>query len=151
VIKTPSDFDVVVIGAGAAGLAAGKRLASSCLSFILLEARKRIGGRAQTRIANGFPLDLGCGWLHSADRNPWTPIAADLGFTLDKTAPVWTRQSLDIGFSRQEQVAFAAASDAFYTRLDAADPDAGDFPAAVLLEPGSRWNALLDAESAYMN
>ncbi len=111
--KTPSDFDVVVIGAGAAGLAAGKRLAPSGLSFVILEARERIGGRAQTRIVNGLPLDLGCGWLHSADRNPWTGIAADLGFTIDRTAPVWTRQSLDIGFSRQDQAAFAAASDAF--------------------------------------
>ena len=146
-----SDFDVVVIGAGAAGLAAGKRLAASGLSFIILEARARVGGRAQTRVANGFPLDLGCGWLHSADQNPWTRIAASLGFTIDKTAPVWTRQSLDIGFSRQDQADFAVASDAFYARLDAADPQADDFPATVLLEPGSRWNALLDAESAYMN
>ena len=146
-----SDFDVVVIGAGAAGLAAGKRLAASGLSFIILEARAQVGGRAQTRVANGFPLDLGCGWLHSADQNPWTRIAASLGFTIDKTAPVWTRQSLDIGFSRQDQADFAVASDAFYARLDAADPQADDFPATVLLEPGSRWNALLDAESAYMN
>ena len=149
--KRLSDFDVVVIGAGAAGLAAGKRLAPSGLSFLILEARKRIGGRAQTRIVNGYPLDLGCGWLHSADRNPWTEIAADLGFTIDRTAPVWTRQSLDIGFSRQDQAAFAAASDAFYARLDGANPQAGDFPATLLLEPGSRWNALLDAESAFMN
>ncbi|MGO9673321.1 MAG: flavin monoamine oxidase family protein [Methylocella sp.] len=149
--KTPSDFDIVVVGAGAAGLAAGKRLAASPLSFVVLEARERIGGRAYTQAAGGFPLDLGCGWLHSADCNPWTRIAADLGFTIDKTAPVWTRQSLDIGFSRQDQAAFNAASDAFFTRLDAAHPEKGDFPAARLLEPGCRWNPLLDAESAYMN
>ncbi len=146
-----TDFDVIVVGAGAAGLAAGKRLAALGLSFIVLEARERIGGRAQTRIVNGFPLDLGCGWLHSADRNPWAKIAAELGFTIDRTAPVWTRQSLDIGFSRPDQAAFAAASEHFYNRLDAADPTENDFPAARLLEPGSRWNALLDAESAYMN
>ncbi|MGA2637634.1 flavin monoamine oxidase family protein [Methylocella sp.] len=149
--NTSGDFDIVVIGAGAAGLAAGKRLAASGLSFIILEARERIGGRAQTRVASGFPLDLGCGWLHSADRNPWTRIAAELGFTIDKTAPVWTRQSLDLGFSRQDQAAFSAASDAFYARLAAAEPEAGDFPAARLLEPGCRWNPLLNAGSAYMN
>ena len=74
--NTLGDFDIVVIGAGAAGLAAGKRLAASGLSFTILEARERIGGRAQMRVASGFPLDLGCGWLHSADRNPWTWIAA---------------------------------------------------------------------------
>ncbi len=149
--NTPGDFDIVVIGAGAAGLAAGEQLAASGLSFIILEARERVGGRAQTRVARGFPLDLGCGWLHSADRNPWTRIAAELGFTIDKAAAVWTRQSLDLGFSREDQAAFSAASDAFYARLDAADPDGGDFPAARLLEPGCRWNPLLNAESAYMN
>ncbi len=149
--NTLGDFDIVVIGAGAAGLAAGKRLAASGLSFTILEARERIGGRAQTRVASGFPLDLGCGWLHSADRNPWTRIAAELGFTIDKTAPVWTRQSLDLGFSRQDQAAFSTASDAFYARLAAADHDGGDFPAARLLEPGCRWNPLLNAESAFMN
>ena len=132
-------------------MAAGKRLAASGLSFTILEARERIGGRARTRVASGFPLDLGCGWLHSANRNPWTRIAAELGFTIDKTAPVWTRQSLDLGFSRQDQAAFSTASDAFYARLAAADPDGGDFPAARLLEPGCRWNPLLNAESAFMN
>jgi monoamine oxidase len=149
--NTPGDFDIVVIGAGAAGLAAGEQLAATGLSFIILEARERVGGRAQTRVAGGFPLDLGCGWLHSADRNPWTRIAAELGFTIDKTAPVWTRQSLDLGFSREDQAAFSAASNAFYARLAAADPEGDDFPAARLLEPGCRWNPLLNAESAYMN
>ena len=80
------------------GCRIGRRQAARAIRPVvpILEARERIGGRAQTRIANGFPLDLGCGWLHSADRNPWTRIAAELGFTIDKTAPVWTRQSLDL-------------------------------------------------------
>jgi len=151
VTKTPSDFDVVVAGAGSAGLAAGKRLAASGLSFIILEARDRIGGRAQTRVANGVPLDLGCGWLHSADRNPWTRIAAELGFTIDKTPPFWTGQSLDLGFSKEDQADFDAAAEGFFSRLDAADPGQHDFPAARLLEPGCRWNALIDAESSYIN
>lgn len=149
--KTPGDFDVVVIGAGAAGLAAGRRLAAEALSFIIIEARERIGGRGLTRTLNGFPLDLGCGWLHSADRNPWVAIAESLGLSIDRSAPAWTRQSLDRGFSRQDQAAFAAASQAFHARLEGADVSAGDFPAARLLDPEGDWNALINAESAFMN
>ncbi len=149
--QTPVDAEVAVVGAGAAGLAAGRRLASAGLSSVILEARDRIGGRAQTQKIEGYPIDLGCGWLHSADRNPWTAIAAGLGFTIDKTPPVWTRQSLDLGFSRADQDDAAAASRAFHARLGAADLSEGDFPASRLLDPSCRWNALLNAESAYMN
>jgi monoamine oxidase len=45
-------------------------------------------------------LDLGCGWLHSADRNPWTRIAEAAGFAVDRRAPAWGRQYQDIGFSQ---------------------------------------------------
>ena len=149
--STPTDFDVVVVGAGAAGLAAGKRLAVEGLSFVIVEARQRIGGRAFTHVVNGFPLDLGCGWLHSADRNPWTKIAEELKFTIDRTPPGWTRQSFDLGFSPEDQAEASAASEAFFARLEAADPGEGDFPAERLLEPGGRWNALINAESAFIN
>ena len=67
-----SDVDVAVIGAGAAGLAAAHELVTAGFDVLLVEARDRIGGRAWTlRDGAPAPLDLGCGWLHSADRNPW--------------------------------------------------------------------------------
>ena len=50
------------------------------LSVVVLEARDRLGGRAHTVRSGDFALDLGCGWLHSADENEWTKIAATLGF-----------------------------------------------------------------------
>ena len=63
----PSEVDVAVIGAGAAGIAAGRRLAEAKrASFVVLEARERSGGRAWTVEKDGLPLDLGCEWLHSA-------------------------------------------------------------------------------------
>jgi len=74
-----ADVDVVIIGAGAAGIAAARRLAASHLSAIVLEATGRVGGRAWTCEVAGMRLDLGCGWLHSADRNPWTRIAEGAG------------------------------------------------------------------------
>jgi monoamine oxidase len=145
------DHDVVVIGAGAAGIAAGLRLAQSQLRFLIIEGRSRMGGRAATMIVGGYPLDLGCGWLHSADRNPWTVRLAESGFSIDKTPPGWQGQSLDLGFSPQDQEAFGEAWGAFYARLAAAEDEPHDKPAACLLEPGGRFNALLNAISTYVS
>lgn len=84
------DCDIIVIGAGAAGLAATRTLVERGLSAICLEARERIGGRAWTDSETfGVPFDRGCAWLHSGDINPWRPIAADLGFTVIEQRQVW--------------------------------------------------------------
>ncbi|MFO7276908.1 MAG: NAD(P)/FAD-dependent oxidoreductase [Pseudomonadota bacterium] len=60
------DFDVVVIGAGAAGLAAAATLAQAGCSVLLLEARDRVGGRIWTRNEPGIPvpLELGAEFIH---------------------------------------------------------------------------------------
>lgn len=146
--SVPYDYDVVVIGAGASGLAAGQRLARAGITFRILEARSRIGGRAWT-LAGEFPLDLGCGWLHSADTNPWTAILGDLGFTIDKTPPAWGRHSLDLGFSAEEQASFHRAINAFRQDMTAAARQAPDRAAASLLAPGGRFNALIAAVTSY--
>jgi monoamine oxidase len=145
-------FDVVVVGAGAAGLAAVNRLAAAGLSVIALEARERIGGRAQTVLAApSLPVDLGCGWLHSADRNPLVAPISAAGFTIDRTPPAWERQAGDQDFPPQDQRAFSAAFEAFEDRLEAAARAGADRPAAELFEPGGRWNPLIDAVSSYYN
>lgn len=78
-----SDVDVVIVGAGAAGLAAAKVLLEKGLSFTVLEAMDRIGGRAWTTDTDfGVPFDIGCAWLHAADRNPFFPEAQAAGWTL---------------------------------------------------------------------
>lgn len=146
-----SKIDVAVIGAGAAGLAAARRLRAGGLATVVLEARGRIGGRAFTVTKSGLPLDLGCGWLHSADVNPWVDKARALGFRIDETPPPWFRQTDDLGFSRAEQQAYQSASDAFYDRLEAAKDAERDQPAAAHLEAGNRWNPLIDAISSYVN
>ena len=84
----PSDIDVAIIGAGAAGLAAARTLENSGLSVLVLEARDRIGGRSQTVILPGdIVFDVGCEWLHSADKNSFVAIARDLGFEINETRP----------------------------------------------------------------
>ncbi len=61
-----SAYDVVVIGAGAAGLAAAARLAEAGRSVLVLEARDRVGGRIDTRHEPGLnaPVELGAEFVH---------------------------------------------------------------------------------------
>lgn len=99
-----TDIDIAVVGAGAAGIAAVRALRGSSYSVLLLEASQRVGGRAWTvDCGRGLDLDLGCGWLHSAERNPWAAIAADAGVPVDKRDPAWGAQYQDRGFSAEEQ------------------------------------------------
>jgi monoamine oxidase len=146
-----NDIDIAVIGAGAAGIAAGRRLAQAGADFVVLEARSRIGGRAWTRTIDGHAIDLGCGWLHSADVNPWSRIAEAAGFTVDRTPAPWTSEQRDLSFSEAEFKEYRAAIAGFYKRLDAATNEADDRPAADFLEPGNRWNPLINAVSTYAN
>jgi len=82
------DTEVAIVGGGAAGIAAARRLRDANVDCLILEARPRLGGRAWTNHDNpASPIDLGCGWLHSADRNPWTKIAEAQGCSIDRTPP----------------------------------------------------------------
>lgn len=58
--------DVIVIGAGAAGLVASAELAAEGLSVIILEARERVGGRIYTLkdVGQQFPIELGAEFIH---------------------------------------------------------------------------------------
>jgi monoamine oxidase len=147
-----SDVEVVVVGGGAAGVAAAKRLCRAAVDCLLVEARPRLGGRAYTVVdPSGFALDLGCGWLHSADRNPWVRVAEEEGVALDKTLPPWQRRTLDTGFSRAEQNDFQNAMAEFFARLEQAAQSETDVAASTLLEPGNRWNGLINSVGTYIS
>jgi monoamine oxidase len=146
-----SDVDVIIIGAGAAGIAAARWCQTAGVSYQLLEARARIGGRALTLDFAGIPLDLGCGWLHSADRNPLVEQAQALGFEIDRALPPWQKTMVDAGFSLGDQQDFRREQQAFYARLAAGAQLERDYPAAYFLEPEQRWSALIDAISTYVN
>src|SRR3954452_13251505 len=151
-MSLPSSVDIAIIGAGAAGLGAAHALQNSGLSVVVLEARDRVGGRAWTiQPASGITFDVGCGWLHSADKNSFVGIAKQLNFEIDKTRPPWREQSFDKGFSRSEREDFIAALDAFYDRAEAAAEEGGDDTAGHYLEPGNRWNPMIHAISTYIN
>ncbi len=76
----PGNPDVVIVGAGAAGIGAGLALARQGVPFVILEAKDRVGGRAHTDTSSvGHLWDHGCHWFHSADRNPLRMIADRIG------------------------------------------------------------------------
>jgi len=70
--------DVVVIGAGAAGLTAANDLRTAGLSVVVLEARDRVGGRLWTDVVDGAMLELGGQWV-SPDQTALIDTVADLG------------------------------------------------------------------------
>ena len=145
-------FDVVVVGAGAAGIAALRRLSEARVSVVALEARDRVGGRAHTVLARpGLPVDCGAGWVHSADENLLAAPVERAGFTLDRSPPHWMRQTFNPHFPPDQQAAWRAALAAFEARLDAAAKRGVDRPGSDFLEPGGRWNGLIDAFSSYYN
>lgn len=73
-------LDLVIVGAGAAGLTAARSARAQGLRYVVVEAKSRIGGRAHTDTATfGVPVDYGCHWLHAADINPFTRIADAYG------------------------------------------------------------------------
>ena len=144
-----NDVEVAVIGGGAAGIGAARRLRDAGVKALILEARDRLGGRAWTIEAGGFPVDLGCGWLHSAKRNPWTKVAEAQGRTVDRTPPPWARAASQPGLTAAESGEMRAALWALHERADALPESEPDRALADLLEPGGRWNAIIDAISGY--
>jgi monoamine oxidase len=148
----PSEVDVAIVGAGAAGLGAARALANSSLSLIVLEARDRVGGRGHTIMASpDITFDVGCGWLHSADKNSFVPVAEALNFEIDKNRPPWRERGFDSVFPPEQRREFMRALDAFHERAEQAAKGGRDGPASACLEPGNRWNPMIDAISTYVN
>jgi phytoene dehydrogenase-like protein len=81
--RGPADPDLVIVGAGSAGIAAALFARAAGLDVLVLEAMARIGGRALTDTTRwGTPFDEGCSWLHRANDNPYTAYARAQGFEL---------------------------------------------------------------------
>lgn len=145
------DCEVVVVGGGAAGVAAARRLHTAGVKCLIIEARPRLGGRAWTVAGpSGSALDLGCGWLHSADRNPWAVVAQEQNRTIDKTPPPWRRRST-VGFPEGQQREFIEAQEQFSARVSERAARKPDVSAATLLERGNRWNDLINAVGTYIS
>ena len=83
--STERNADVLVIGAGIAGLRAAEVLVAAGRRVIVLEARDRLGGRIHTDRSWGVPVELGASWIHGVENNPIAALAAAEGITTQAT------------------------------------------------------------------
>jgi monoamine oxidase len=142
-VQDPADPEVVVIGAGAAGIGAGLALASARVPFVILEAKDRIGGRAYTDTDSlGHLWDHGCHWFHSADRNVLRHLAERLGHSY-REAP---RAPLVNRYIGGKWINNPFEGD-YVWELLAAIPEAArngeDLPASVVLDEQHPWYPLI--------
>ena len=91
----PREADIVVIGAGAAGIAAARRIMAANRKVIVVEAASQIGGRCQTDASTfDVPFDRGARWMHNPETNPMIRLARAAGLEIT-TAP--SGQKIRIG------------------------------------------------------
>ncbi len=139
-----SDCDVVVVGAGVAGLAAAAALRQAGRRCTVIEAADRIGGRAWTTALGDAPFDHGAAWLHAAERNPLAEIARTRGDRLidwdAMRAEVTIRDGRPIGPA--DEAAYETAQAAFerLTQARLTGPDTS-LAYAVAPEAALPWMA----------
>jgi monoamine oxidase len=94
-VPLPREADIVVIGAGAAGIAAARRVAAANRKVIVIEALDRVGGRCLTDTATfDVPFDRGARWMHNPDTNALIKLALGAGL---ETFPAPLGQRIRIG------------------------------------------------------
>jgi monoamine oxidase len=83
-----ADTDIAIVGAGAAGIAAARRVQAAGRRCVVLEASDRIGGRCFTDMASfGVPIDRGAHWVHMPDINPVAKLATQTGLDMYPAPP----------------------------------------------------------------
>src|ERR1700676_746406 len=79
----PREADIVVIGAGAAGIAAARRIQAANRRVIVVEAASQIGGRCLTDTTTfDVPFDRGARWMHNPETNPMIRLARSAGLDI---------------------------------------------------------------------
>jgi monoamine oxidase len=135
--------DVVVVGAGAAGMAAARVLTGAGLEVTVVEADTRIGGRVHTDLTIfGVPYDIGAHWLHVGHRNPFVRYGRAHGFTVyeapdDTTLYVGEREA-----TAEEYAAYRGALRATYRAIARAAREGRDVSAASVAPRDGEWRDL---------
>jgi monoamine oxidase len=144
-VPRSGNVDVIIIGAGAAGIAAARRLAAAGRRFALLEAGGEVGGRCITDNKTfGIPYDRGAHWIYLADNSPIAKLAAQTGFDL-YLAPPGQRMRIGRRYAREGEMEDFLAS---LVRANTAIADAarrGDVACAqVLPKDLGEWRPTID-------
>ena len=84
----PREADIVVIGAGAAGIAAARQIMTANRKVIVVEAGSQIGGRCITDSTTfSVPFDRGARWMHNPETNPMIRLARNAGLDVLPAPP----------------------------------------------------------------
>jgi len=123
-----TETDVVIVGAGAAGIAAARRLAAANRRFVLIEAADHIGGRCVTDTRTfGVPFDLGAHWIHSPDVNPVTKLTLRRGIEI-YPAPSGQKVRIGLRNAREGELEDFLTAQVRATRAIADAARKGDVP-----------------------
>lgn len=109
---------IIVIGAGIAGISAAKKLKDQGFRVIILEGRDRIGGRMWTDNSLGVPLDLGAAWIHTIEGNPITSLVKEFGIqtTISDIESQWNYKGINQLLSKSEERLIGQALESFMER-----------------------------------
>jgi len=155
--------EVVIIGAGMAGLSAARKLTSSGFQVIVLEGRNRTGGRIWTDRSLGMPIDLGAAWIHGIQSNPVHALAKKIGAQMFRTdfesvSIFENAQTVRAGDLRRIEQAHESllskvmrkkrTASGRESMADAVNPLLANVPAG-LLRRGVRWQIAADMEIEY--
>lgn len=124
----PRDVDVVVVGAGLAGLAAARELGGSARSVLVVEGRDRLGGRAYRGDAFGRRLEFGGAWVHWFQPHVWAELTRYGLTAVDSTPPTLAAWSVDGEYRHGSHEQFEAVLDQGMTTLTAGSESAFPYP-----------------------
>lgn len=147
-----TETDIVIIGAGLAGLGAARAVRNSGRRAVVLEASNRVGGRAWTdhpAALGGVWFDMGAVWFHDAERNPLVPIARAAGDTLLRSDEIRKERTF-IGnrvTTGAELAAYADAWPRYEAETDSLIAARGDVSLAEVTRqlPDDPWAATIEA------
>lgn len=98
------EIDVVIVGAGAAGIAAARRLAAAGRRYVLIEAADHLGGRCITDTGTfGIPFDRGAHWIHLPDTNPVAKLPPGRGIEI-YPAPQSQKVRIGLRYAREKEL-----------------------------------------------
>ena len=147
-----TETDVVIIGAGLAGLGAAASVRDAGRRAVVLEASGRVGGRAWTEhpvALGGVWFDMGAIWFHDAEHNPLVPIARAAGDTLLRSDDIRQERTFvgDRLATDAELAAYANAWPRYEAAADAILAAEGDVSLAEVTRrlPDDPWAATIEA------
>jgi monoamine oxidase len=140
---TENEYDLIIVGAGAAGIATAHAARDAGIRSIVVEAQDRVGGRAFTDYESFTqPFDHGCQWLHAAGINPLRPIADRLGFRYRRGEVDIRVHDGDWWLNDTIVEEYRTMYGETYGAMAAAGEAGQDVAAATLIDPANRWSRL---------